>query len=510
MSVELTGSAPARPRGRRRPAFDAADKLVRLARSRPITLLTAACVAIAALSLLLPSAPTYDPFSWLIWGREITHLELHTADGPSWKPLPVAITTLLAPTGAAAPWLWLVVARTGGADGARGLLPGGRRGSRGWPAGLIAGACLVLSREWLRDSWLGNSEGIVLAFLLFGVERHMRGDRKQALVLGFLACLLRPEVWPFVGLYGVWLWFAEPALRRLSVVLAAIIPLLWFVPELIGSGDPFRAAARAKIPAPGSRVPALSPHPVSVLIDDARDVLIKPAIWGFAIGLAPYLLFWRRLEKVTLALGVWAVAWFWVVAAMTAHGYSGNPRYLIAPGGLACVVAGVGWARLGGAIASRVPAPRALVGAVLALALVAVSLHYVRPRVDLLKAEARIMSHEAHITSGLSKAIARAGGASHLRACGTPYTGPFQVPRVAWDLHIHIDAVGLDPGAAGRGVPGAARTRVASGADETARFRPVAAAGPWRVFASCGPLPHTVELSSPPDGHGLGTPASLL
>ena len=53
---------------------------------------------------------------------------------------------------------------------------------------------------------------------------------------------------------------------------------------------------------------------------------------------------------------------------MTAHGYSGNPRYLIAPGGLACVVAGVGWARLGGAIASRVPAPRALVGAVLALA----------------------------------------------------------------------------------------------------------------------------------------------
>ncbi len=490
MSVELTGSAAARPRGRRRPAFDAADKLVRIARSRPITLLTAACVAIAALSLLLPSAPTYDPFSWLIWGREITHLELHTADGPSWKPLPVAITTLLAPTGAAAPWLWLVVARTGGLMALVGCYRVAAR-IAGWPAGLIAVACLVLSREWLRDSWLGNSEGIVLAFLLFGVERHMRGDRKQALVLGFLACLLRPEVWPFVGLYGLWLWFAEPALRRLSLVLAAIIPLLWFVPELIGSGDPFRAAARAKIPAPGSRVPALSPHPVSVLIDDARDVLIKPAIWGFAIGLAPYLLFWRRLEKVTLALGVWAVAWFWVVAAMTAHGYSGNPRYLIAPGGLACVVAGVGWARLGGAIASRVPAPRALVGAVLGLALIAVSLHYVRPRVDLLRAEARIMSHEAHITSGLSKAIARAGGASHLRACGTPYTGPFQVPRVAWDLHVHIDAVQLDPAPPGVVfqaplVPGSPPVPM-----KTSRFRPVAAAGPWRLFASCGPLPHT-------------------
>ena len=179
MSVELTGSAPARPRGRRRPAFDAADKLVRIVRSRPITLLTAACVAIAALSLLLPSAPTYDPFSWLIWGREITHLELHTADGPSWKPLPVAITTLLAPTGAAAPWLWLVVARTGGLMALVGCYRVAAR-IAGWPAGLIAGACLVLSREWLRDSWLGNSEGIVLAFLLFGVEpAHAAGTASR-------------------------------------------------------------------------------------------------------------------------------------------------------------------------------------------------------------------------------------------------------------------------------------------------------------------------------------------
>src|SRR5690348_4389011 len=33
-------------------------------------LLVAASLAIAALTLLLPSAPTYDPWSWIIWGRE--------------------------------------------------------------------------------------------------------------------------------------------------------------------------------------------------------------------------------------------------------------------------------------------------------------------------------------------------------------------------------------------------------------------------------------------------------
>src|SRR4051794_5767044 len=53
-----------------------------------------ACVALAALSLIAPSQPTYDPWSWILWGREIAHGELSTTFGPSWKPLPVALTTL--------------------------------------------------------------------------------------------------------------------------------------------------------------------------------------------------------------------------------------------------------------------------------------------------------------------------------------------------------------------------------------------------------------------------------
>src|SRR5437588_2131024 len=80
--------------------------------------LLAAALTLAAVSLLIPSTPSYDPWSWLIWGREIVHLDLQTTGGPSWKPLPVIFTTIFAPFGKAAPDLWLVIARAGAAAAA--------------------------------------------------------------------------------------------------------------------------------------------------------------------------------------------------------------------------------------------------------------------------------------------------------------------------------------------------------------------------------------------------------
>jgi hypothetical protein len=79
----------------------------------PALLIAGASLVLATLSLLLPSAPTYDPWAWIIWGREITQLDLVTVDGPSWKPLPVILTTLTAPLGEASASIWLVAARAG-------------------------------------------------------------------------------------------------------------------------------------------------------------------------------------------------------------------------------------------------------------------------------------------------------------------------------------------------------------------------------------------------------------
>src|SRR5687768_5813263 len=86
---------------------------------RTFTGAIAAAVAIGALSLLaVPAAPSYDAWSWLLWGRELSGFDLNTAEGPAWKPLPALICALLAPLGSLAPTVWVVLARAGAVAGA--------------------------------------------------------------------------------------------------------------------------------------------------------------------------------------------------------------------------------------------------------------------------------------------------------------------------------------------------------------------------------------------------------
>ena len=223
------------------------------------------CVALAALSLLTESGPTYDPWAWIIWGREITQLDLVTTGGPSWKPLPVMFTTPFALLGDdAAPGLWLVVARAGGLLA---FVMAYRLGARlaGPVAGIVAAGSLVLADAFIRNFVRGNSEGLLVAFVLWAVERHLDGRRTQAFLLGFAAALLRPEVWPFWGLYGLWLVWqargASPPWREIAVVFGsgAFALVVWFLPEYLGSGDWLRAASRARDPDPNSAAFADSP-----------------------------------------------------------------------------------------------------------------------------------------------------------------------------------------------------------------------------------------------------------
>src|SRR3954466_11637319 len=83
------------------------------ARPAGLAVVVGVCTALALLSLTLPTTATYDPWAWLIWGREVIHLDLDTNFGPSWKPLPVVFTALFALVPSAAPALWVAVARAG-------------------------------------------------------------------------------------------------------------------------------------------------------------------------------------------------------------------------------------------------------------------------------------------------------------------------------------------------------------------------------------------------------------
>src|SRR4051794_38970833 len=248
--------------------------------ARPWRLLVLGCLALAALSLLLPSVPTYDPWAWIIWGREIAQGDLVTTTGPSWKPLPVIFTTPFSFAGDdGAPLLWLVVARAGGILAFAMAFRLGKR-LAGPVAGLIAAGSLVLADEFIRNFFRGNSEGILVALCLWAVERHLDGRRRDAFLLGIGAALLRPEVWPFIALYGLYLLISD---RKLSTFLLVgggglSLLILWFVPEYIGSGDFLRAANRARQPNPDSA--AFAAHPFVEVFNRSASVLSLPVYVG--------------------------------------------------------------------------------------------------------------------------------------------------------------------------------------------------------------------------------------
>ena len=137
-----------------------------------------------------------------------------TTTGPCWKPLPVIFTTPFCLAGDdGAPLLWLLVARAGGILAFAMAFRLGMRLAGPW-AGAIAAGSLFLADEFIRNFFRGNSEGILVALCLWAVERHLDGRRRDAFWLGIGAALLRPEVWPFIALYGLYLLIVERKLRR--------------------------------------------------------------------------------------------------------------------------------------------------------------------------------------------------------------------------------------------------------------------------------------------------------
>jgi hypothetical protein len=424
--VRLTSYPSLLPRALPAPRAPAAAAVV-----RPWRALLLACLALATLSLLLPSVPTYDPWAWIIWGREIVHGDLVTTTGPSWKPLPVIFTTpfsLLGDDGA--PLAWLAIARAGGILA---FAMAYRLGARlaGPVAGVIAAAALFLADDFIFNFARGNSEGILVAVCLWALERHLDGRHKDAFALGLAAALLRPEVWPFIGLYGLYVLYRDRRASTLALVVGGGLGLglLWFVPEYLGSGDFLRAAARARQPNPDSA--AFAAHPFLEVFGRSASVLTPPVYLGGVIAVVAAIRTRNRLFLTMAAIGgVLMVA----VALMTQFGFAGNLRYVALPAALVCVLAGAGWV---GAV--RLAHERLGVVAAGALVLVAAAFAYpfVREDVGELRDRAQTVRDEADLYGSVPEAIEAGGGPAKLKACGTVYTGAFQTQTVAWYMHLH-------------------------------------------------------------------------
>jgi hypothetical protein len=343
----------------------------------------------------------------------------------------------------------------------------------------LAAVALFLSDEFIFNFVRGNSEGLLVALVLWALERHLDGHRTHAFLLGFAAALLRPELWPLWGLYGLWLiyqaWAGAPPWREIAVVAGCALAclLLWFVPEYLGSGDWLRAASRAREPNPGSAAYAASPF-VEVFRRSAALLTVPVYVGGV---LATVLAVWRR-DHVRLAIAAMATLLMVAVAAMTQFGFAGNLRYVALPAALVCVLAGAGWVDLVRLARARLGL---VAGAALAAAIAAAGTPFVIDDVNELRADRELTAWESDFYGpNLKAVIAKAGGPDRVKSCGRVYAGPFQVPSVAWRLGLHLDQVEIVPFG-----PGTALSMGATHLSVDPRYPEITKTRHWIVGSSC-------------------------
>jgi len=465
MQAQTVAQKPPRPPEGEAPDRDGLRAAWRAVSASPFLTATVVCVLLAALSaVVLPTVPSYDPWAWIVWGKEVVdpHLSFAVSGGPSWKPLPVIFTTIFALFGGAAPTLWVIAARAGGLLGlvaayrlARTLVGPGAWGA---VAGAIAAAGVVLTQDWAYYMYRGTSEPMLIGTSLWAIDRFLAGRRGTAFVLGVATCLMRPEAWPFVGVYAIWLWIREPQLRVLVVAGLVAIPFFWFVPPWIGSGQPFLAAIHAQ-----EYNGHLGSDPFLEVLRRGVNLQVLPAFIAAVLAAVLALVSLRSFrgsggdpesasrDRLTLWLAALTLAWWVVVVGMTLDGYPGLERFYLPAAAMICVLAGVGIVRLarliGGAL--RSPAAGARLGAVwvpvgVTVALIALSIPFATTRISTARAQEPIASRAVRRLDQLSAAVAAVGGHHGVYPCHSSFAAVNHSVQtaLAWKLHVTLGRVG--------------------------------------------------------------------
>jgi hypothetical protein len=399
----------------------------------------------AALILIVRTRPGYDPYGWLVWGYQTLRGQLDLGGAPSWKPLTWLFDVPFSLIGHDAMWLWMftaVAAALGGAIFAGRIayrLVARDVGAR-YPAiaaGVFAGLGLLGIQDYFHYVLSVQSDPMVVTLCLAAIDCHLGKHPRWAFVLGVLAALARPEVWPFIGLYAIWAWRTIPSMRWLVYAGLAAIPLLWFGVPTITNGRPFVAGQLAlasprelhnnKVIGTWQRYTALSYFPIEL-------AALVALVWGFL-----------RRDRVVLTLVAATLVWVVVEIAFVLHGWPGVPRYLFEPAATTIVLAGVavGWVlqaipKLNGRGLRWMPV--ALV-ALLVVALVPGAITRARK-------EHKDIFHERMRTiqiNRLQSTINSLGGYKAVLACGRPVTNVEYVSIMAWMTKRDVGFIGHKP-----------------------------------------------------------------
>jgi hypothetical protein len=314
---------------------------------------------------------------------------------------------------------------------------------------------------------------LVVALVLGAIELHLGGRRDAAFLLGALAGLARPEVWPLVGAYAVYLAVLERRWWPLALGVPAMFAL-WIVPDWAGSGDLLHTFHLARISAEpvtlqGTGDPALE------LLRGTASIAPAPVWIGALCGLAYG---WRTRDRTVAALASVAAAWTGFTVVATALGYPAVPRYLVVPVAVCCVVAGIGAV----AAVRLASGPRAR--AALAVVLVAACAPFAVSRADRMYDQAAEAKTRSETLSALWRAVDRAERRAPVARLH-PVVQPGGLENgVAWKLDLHLSDVGrwFSPAVGIAFVEGDDAALIARLRRRGASAVPLTAAGRWRVL----------------------------
>ncbi len=301
---------------------------------------------------LLPTAPNYDTATHLIWARELLDGGSPAVDAPA-SPTPHPLWLLAAliasGTGGGASLLQLVALLAYGV-----VIVAVWRLARSLAGPVAAGAAALFTASsfaLLLSAYKAYADLPFLALVLGGLlaeqQRRARGGHRWTMpALLVLAGLLRPEAWAF-GLLLVALRALQGEDRRAMLAPAVVIataPALWVLFDLLLTGDPLHSLTGTQALAEelGRRTGALA-GPVE-LVRQLADLLRPPVFLAglFGVGGAIWLAGWRPLLPLLAPLLAGALGFL-------ALGVLGLPllqRYLLLPGMLLAIFAGVGVAIL--------------------------------------------------------------------------------------------------------------------------------------------------------------------
>ncbi|MGO9956740.1 MAG: hypothetical protein ACLP50_12265 [Solirubrobacteraceae bacterium] len=417
---------------------------------RRVWWLCAAVVVVVSVVLVLwaRTRPGFDPYGWLVWGHQTLLGALDTNAAPSWKPLPYLFTVPFALTGHHELRLWMF---TSAAVALAGVVFAGRIAYRltdappdrrwaAFTAAAVAGLGLLVINNYFHYILSSQSDPMIVALCLGAIDCQLDRRPRTAFVLGALAALGRPEVWPFLGLFSLWSWRALPSTRWLLAGGWVAIALLWFGIPAITARTPFVSAANALDS--GRR---LTSDQVGGTITRFLDITPLPLKLAALLGVV--LAAWRRnrSDRITLILAAGVVGWIVIESGFALHGWPGLERYMFEAAGVMIVLAGICIGRL----LADPPKPAGIpswVGAVVAGILV---LALIPPAVSVGRAEHKDIREQRVRTTELgllTAVIDRLGGTARVRACGEPVTRLEYQTALAYALGDNVSQVGFKYG----------------------------------------------------------------